>query len=452
MFLKKEPAARPAPATRTVAVHLNMPGEPITGLPRELMRNSIALAKDYGGKRKWTMGYDNRVFTTTLTDEAIERLKADPRVHKVVETREKARISGAFPAKVDNTPPPQAKYTIPSSTPNPPYNHEAVNEDWGVTRLHPSFAWAKNNFGQGVKVCVIDSGISQGTFGWNALNPDTVPPETTRFGEGPGEKDHPAFWKDGVSVYKGGKDFRPGDYYPPQYNFANDDTCGHGTWCAGLIAEQGQFVGGYKGIAPGIELYVCKVLGISGDGDWADVAAGIDWARENGMDIISMSIGGGYNDPTVAAACAAAQAAGVLIFAAAGNSGPGADTIEYPAALNSVVAVAAADFYENVAPFSSRGAGVDLAGPGVEISGPMSEFWANMFVHSYPELIIYGSIDPDHPIFPWSEMQRNLYCCASGTSAACPLVAGAAALVKSWFPAASNAQIVQYLKDNARDI
>ena len=65
-------------------------------------------------------------------------MKADPRVHKVVETREKARISGAFPAKVDKTPqPPQAKYTIPSSTPNPPYNHEAVNEDWGVTQTSP---------------------------------------------------------------------------------------------------------------------------------------------------------------------------------------------------------------------------------------------------------------------------------------------------------------------------
>ena len=83
MLTKREPTARAgtgAPATRTVAVHLNMPGGVITGLPRDLMRDSIALAKDYGGKRKWTMGYDNRVFTTTLTDEAIERLKADPRV------------------------------------------------------------------------------------------------------------------------------------------------------------------------------------------------------------------------------------------------------------------------------------------------------------------------------------------------------------------------------------
>ena len=155
---------------------------------------------------------------------------------------------------------------------------------------------------------------------------------------------------------------------------------------------------------------------------------------------------------TLQAACNAARYAGILIVAAAGNDGPGENTVTFPGALSACVAVAAADFYENVAPFSSRGAGVDLAGPGVEISGPMSEFWANMFVHSYPELIIYGSFDPDHPIFPWSEMQRNLYCCASGTSAACPLVAGAAALVKSWFPAASNAQIVQYLKDNARDI
>jgi subtilisin family serine protease len=237
------------------------------------MRNSIALAKDYGGKRKWTMGYDNRVFTTTLTDEAIEKLKADPRVYKVVETREKARISGAFPAKVDNTtPPPQAKYTIPASVPNPPYNHEAVNEDWGVTRIHPSYAWGKGITGQGVKVCVIDSGISQSLTAWVALNGNMPPPETSRFGEGPGEKAHPAFWKDGVSVYKGGKDFRPGDYSPygayldSAIGFANDDACGHGTWCSGLIAEQGQFVGGYKGIAPGIDLYVCKVLGISGDG------------------------------------------------------------------------------------------------------------------------------------------------------------------------------------------
>ena len=444
MLTKREPTARAgtgAPATRTVAVHLNMPGGVITGLPRDLMRDSIALAKDYGGKRKWTMGYDNRVFTTTLTDEAIERLKADPRVHKVVETREQAHIS----------------YNIPSSIPNPPYNHEAVNEDWGVTRLHPSYAWAKNNFGQGVKVCVIDSGISQSLTKWVELHPGVAPPETTRFGEGPGEKGHPAFWKDGVSVYKGGKDFRSGDYSPAgaylnsDIGFANDDACGHGTWCSGLIAEQGDFLGGYKGIAPGIELYVCKVLDIFGSGDWADIAAAVDWARENGMDIVSMSIGGGYNDPTVEAACAAAQAAGVLIFAAAGNSGPGADTIEYPAALSSVVAVAAADFYENVATFSSRGAAVDLAGPGVEIAGPISEFWANMFIHSYPELIILGSVDPEIPTFI-NDVQRNLYCCASGTSAACPLVAGAAALVKSWFPAASNAQIIQYLKDNARDI
>ena len=165
-----------------------------------------------------------------------------------------------------------------------------------------------------------------------------------------------------------------------------------------------------------------------------------------------MSIGGGYNDPTVAAACAAAQAAGVLIVAAAGNSGPGADTIEYPAALNSVVAVAAADYYENVAPFSSRGAGVDLAGPGVEIPAPCLNFGPICLF-----ILTQSSSSPALSTritryFRGAKCRGIYICCASGTSAACPLVAGAAALVKSWFPAASDAQIIQYLKDNARDI
>ena len=46
-------------------------------------------------------------------------------------------------------------------SPIPAYDYGAVNEDWGVTRLFPSLAWAKGIFGQGIKVCVIDSGISR---------------------------------------------------------------------------------------------------------------------------------------------------------------------------------------------------------------------------------------------------------------------------------------------------
>lgn len=242
MILKPEADRIYLPKNRAVTVHLNISGPPITGLPRELMKISIALAKDYGGKRKWTMGFDNRIFTTTLNDVDIERLKADPRVAKVDVTTEKARIT----------------YTIPNSIPSPPYNYNAVNEDWGVTRLSPSFAWTKGIYGQGIKVCVIDTGISRSTGRWNTLHgSEETPPSNSRFGEGPGEKSHPAFWKDGVSVYKGGKDFVVNDYAPDYWRFANDDDNGHGTWTSGLIAEQHSgIVGRYKGIAPGVELYV----------------------------------------------------------------------------------------------------------------------------------------------------------------------------------------------------
>ena len=224
---------------------------------------------------------------------------------------------------------------------------------------------------------------------------------------------------------------------------------GHGTWTSGIIAEQHSgIVGRYKGIAPGVDLYHCKALNIFGEGDWADVAAAVDWARTNGMDIISMSLGGAENDVTLQAACNAARNAGILIVAAAGNDGPGENTVNFPGALSACVAVAAADYYENVAAFSSRGAAVDLAAPGVDISGPLTEYWANYFYHYYPDLIIPGSGGPGSP----SDTIPGLYLCASGTSAACPLVAGAAALIKCWYPVASVDEIIQHLKDNARDI
>ena len=340
------------------------------------MRTSIKLAKDYGGKRKWTMGFDNRIFTVRLDDEAIEQLRSDPLVKKVVVSG-KARI---------------LQYPIPA------YDYGAVNEDWGVTRLFPSLAWAKGIYGQGIKVCVIDSGISRSAGRWAALYGEELPSSTSRFGEGEGEKSHPAFWKAGVSVYKGGYDFVEEAIAPDYGYFANDDGNGHGTWTSGIIAEQHSgIVGRYKGIAPGVDLYHCKVLNIFGEGDWADVAAAVDWARTNGMDIISMSLGGAENDVTLQAACNAARNAGILIVAAAGNDGPGENTVNFPGALSACVAVAAADYYENVAAFSSRGAAVDLAAPGVDISGPLTEYWANYFYHYYPDLIIPGSGGPGSP-------------------------------------------------------
>ncbi len=84
--------------------------------------------------------------------------------------------------------------------------------------------------------------------------------------------------------YKGGYDFVDNDYYPRDLN-------GHGTHVAGIIAARDNDYG-VIGVAPKASLYAVRVLDAQGDGDMDDVAAGINWAINNNMDIITMSLTG----------------------------------------------------------------------------------------------------------------------------------------------------------------
>lgn len=92
------------------------------------------------------------------------------------------------------------------------------------------------------------------------------------------------------------------------------------------------------GVAPKASLYAVKVLSSSGSGWTSDVIAGIEWTIDpNGdgdtsdrMDVISMSLGGG-DSPGMEDACNNAYNAGIVVVASAGNSGPGDDTVGYPA-------------------------------------------------------------------------------------------------------------------------
>ncbi|MFA5381967.1 MAG: S8 family serine peptidase [Candidatus Micrarchaeia archaeon] len=380
MFENKSCRVDFRPKKRTVTVHLKGPA--VTGLPKAIIEVSNKLAQDYGTKRKWTMGWDNRIFTVNTDDAGVAALRADPLVAAVKESP-KVRI---------------ADYETYHNTPVQPYNPAGVNIDWGPKKINAGYAWGKGIFGQGVKLCVIDSGI---------------------------QKAHPAFWNEGFTPYKGGYDF-VNDTSDPE------DDMDHGTWCCGIIAEQhNNLPGSFKGIAPGVDLYVCKVLDSAGSGYAADVAAGIDWAREHGLHIVSMSLGQQEEDSILEAACIAAAAAGLLLIASAGNDGPDTYPVGYPGKYDSVIAVAATDFHNRVADWSSRGSEVDVAAPGVAIVGPLAGF-------TYTDIAIPGS--------DW------LYFCDSGTSAACPVVAAAAALIKSWYPAVTAAQIRTYLQNNAKDL
>jgi subtilisin family serine protease len=201
-------------------------------------------------------------------------------------------------------------------------------------------------------------------------------------------------------------DLLPGCFYGANFVsslLAFDDN-GHGTHVAGIIGarDNGQ---GAIGVAPEVELYAVKVLDSAGSGSWSAVAAGINWAVANNMNVINMSIGGTTGSQAIADAVAAAAAAGVLVVSAAGNSGC-CNTVLYPAKYTGSMAIAAVDQADNWVSFSSTGAEVDVAAPGATI-------WSTV------------------PTGVCSLCDPSGYKYLSGTSMATPHVSGVGALLMS---------------------
>ncbi|MGC9308942.1 MAG: S8 family serine peptidase, partial [Thermoplasmatota archaeon] len=211
------------------------------------------------------------------------------------------------------------------------------------------------------------------------------------------------------------------DNYAGGYDFVNNDDDPkddhyHGTHCCGIIGAE-ENTEGVIGIAPEVNLYAVKVLDSGGSGYSSDIVAGIDWAVTNDMDVISMSFGSSVSDSTIKAACDAAYGSGVVLVSSSGNSGDGsASTTEwgYPAAYSSVIAVGATDSNDDIAGFSNSGPYLELAAPGVNILSTTPTYG--------------GSSGP-----PWERYTQG-YDTFSGTSMACPHVAGAAAMVISTGP------------------
>ncbi|MDI6639840.1 MAG: S8 family peptidase, partial [Methanocellales archaeon] len=147
------------------------------------------------------------------------------------------------------------------------------------------------------------------------------------------------------------------------------DDNGHGTHCAGIVAAEDN-TEGVAGVAPEASLYAVKVLNRFGSGWLSDIIAGIQWSVDNDMDVVSMSLGTSTYSASLETACNNAYNAGLVLVAAAGNSGdgnPATNEYSYPAAYGSVIAVGATDI-NNVAPsWSNSGSYLELAAPGVSI-------------------------------------------------------------------------------------
>lgn len=184
--------------------------------------------------------------------------------------------------------------------------------------------------GEGVKVAVLDSGVSYTT--------DVMV----------------AGYKDFVMDL--GDDFNP----------LFDDSTGHGTGIAGVIAADG-VNGNIKGIAPGVELYSVKVLDWNNEAPLSRIIEGIYWCIEQEYDIINMSFGIASNSVALKQAIDAAEAAGIIMIAAAGNRGADAEIIDYPAAYDNVIAVGASNGGNAMATFTSAADGIDVLAPGEKV-------------------------------------------------------------------------------------
>ncbi|WP_458119280.1 S8 family peptidase [Paenibacillus sp. Z6-24] len=154
------------------------------------------------------------------------------------------------------------------------------------------------------------------------------------------------------------------------YTSSYADDNGHGTFIAGVIGAQDNDYG-LIGEAPDAQIYGVKILDSKGNGSTENLAKGINWAILNDMDIVNMSIAFPQNSPTVQKMIEAADAKGILLVAAAGNKGTAdaaTNTIEYPAkAADQVIAVTAVNDTLQRASFSASGPEADVAAPGVGI-------------------------------------------------------------------------------------
>jgi len=206
------------------------------------------------------------------------------------------------------------------------WNSQSV--PYGIDMVKAQQVWEKYNVrGAGVKVCVLDTGIT---------------------------RDHEDFNTNNLSGYSGGEAVTPWDR----------DGDGHGTHVSGTIAAADND-NGVVGVAPDAEIYTVRVFDNGGNFYGSDVVAAAEACRDAGAQIISMSLGGPSYLGDEKRIFDSLFDQGILPIAAAGNDGD--DDYSFPASYARVMSVAAVNSNRNHASFSQYNDRVDIAAPGVNI-------------------------------------------------------------------------------------
>jgi subtilisin family serine protease len=268
-------------------------------------------------------------------------------------------------------------------------------------------AWELGYSGKGVKIAVVDTGIDA----YYSLE-KKVSEERSFVGD-----------RDGKDVY------------------------GHGTHVAGIAAGNEDV---YRGVAPGAGLISAKVLDNNGFGSDYQVALGISWAFERGAQVINLSLGGkGHPQDLLSRLCNTIAERGVVVVAAAGNSGE--EGIESPGIAEKLITVGAVDKKGRVTYYSSR----DVQGygkPDVVAPGGLLKLEDGTVLPPNQGVVSlrsrFSGLDP----YP-DEKHASLV----GTSMATPHVSGAAAILiealrERGFEGNLHYAVKNLLKNTAKDL